>query len=51
MVHGGLSDHSYGRLGYPFPEHDVLVVGMRFNLLLCLDIENLQRPAGCQGSC
>lgn len=50
MIHGGLSDHPYGRLGYPFPEHDVLVVGMRFDLLFGLNIENLQRSAGCEGS-
>ena len=50
MIHGGLSDHSYGCLGHPFPVHDVLVVGMRLDFLLSLDIENLQRPASCEGS-
>ena len=42
VVDGRLGDHADSRVGYPFPEHNVLVANMRLDLLLRLDVENLQ---------
>ena len=47
VVYGRVGDDADKRVGHPFPEYDVLVVHMRFDLLLRLDVEHLERPTRC----
>lgn len=42
VINGGFCDHSDNFFVDPFPEHDVLVIDMGFNLLLGLDVEDLE---------
>ena len=47
VVDGRFCHDSDGVVRYPLPEDNLLRVGVRFNLGLCLDVEYLQRPTGC----
>jgi hypothetical protein len=45
-VYGCLGDYSDNSVRDPLPKRYILVVGMRFDFLFCVDIENLKRPTG-----
>jgi hypothetical protein len=42
VINGVFCDHSDDFFVNPFPEHDVLVIDMGFDLLLGLDVEDLE---------
>ena len=46
VVDSSLGDEAKRRVAYPLPEGDVLVVDVRLDLLLGLNIEDLERAAG-----
>lgn len=46
VVYGAFCDHSNGSIRHPFPEYDVFIVDVRFDLLLRFNVEDLK----CTGS-
>ena len=48
VVHCGLRHEAEGRVVDPLPEDDVLVVDVRLDFLLRLNVEDLQRSPRCK---
>jgi hypothetical protein len=47
MIHRGVRNDAYNRLGNPLPEDDVFVVLVGLDFLFRVDVKNLKSPIGC----